>query len=231
MNSSKPEDSTGMKKAFIGEEMERTSGVCPSDEQLWASAANDLDFATNEEILFHLADCAQCSTVWKLAREILPSGHVSGSTVVAIEDRLRTKRLRRSLIQAAAAIVVVGVGIGAAFFLRTDTTAPPIYRQQLEAMQIVPSLEADVLPRSACLLRWTAGPQETRYDLVVTDDSLEVLVTVKGLEKPEFLLPQEIISSSTKEILWRVTAHLPDRRTFSSETISTTIENSGPPPN
>ncbi len=61
MNCFKPEDSTGMKKAFIGEEIERASGVCPSDEQLWASAANDLDFATNEEILFHLADCAQAS--------------------------------------------------------------------------------------------------------------------------------------------------------------------------
>lgn len=231
MNSFKPDDPSLLRNAFTGEEFERTPGGCPSDNQLWASAAGDLESVCNEAIIFHLADCTECSTIWKLAREILPPGQTADSSVVAMKDRVRTYSVRRSLLQAVAAVVVVGVGIAAAFFLKTDSTTPPVYRQQQDSINIKPLPGADALPRSACLLRWTAGPIETRYDLVVTDDSLEILATVKGLEKSEFLLPQETISSSTQKILWRVTAHLPDRRMISSETISTTIENSGRPQN
>ncbi len=101
-----------------------------------------------------------------------------------------------------------------------------VFRDQGNDYKILASPEAGSLPRSACNLRWSTGPDGTRYDLIVTDGDLEILSTVKGLEEPEYTLPQEKIPASANEFLWRVTARLSDGRSVSSETFTTTVEDS-----
>lgn len=224
MNGADHNDATLLEQAFSTDEMDRAPGDCPSDEELWASASGELSQAANETVILHLAQCSECSSIWRLGREILPEDHLSGASVVSIEDRRRSSLWRRVLLPAAAAAVLIGVGLSTGLFLKNDPTSTPVFRNQGNDYKILPSPEAKSLPRSACNLRWSSGPDGTRYDLIVTDGELEILSTVKGLNEPEYTVPQGQIPASTEELLWRVTAHLPDGGSVSSETFTTVID-------
>lgn len=216
-------DSTVLEQAFSTGEMRRAEGGCPSEDELWASAAGELDPAADEEVVLHLVRCSECSTIWRLAREILPGDHLSQTPVVPIERGRRPAVWRRLLLPAAAA-VLVGVGLGAGLFLRTDSPPVPVFRQQGDDAVISPSPETARLSRTACNLRWTPGPEGTRYDLVISDGELKILATVKGLDEAEYTLPREKIPVSAIELFWRVTAHLPDGTTVSSDTFTSSID-------
>lgn len=230
MNRDEQPDSTRLERAFSTGEMRRAEGECPSRDELWASAAGELDPADNEEVVLHLARCSECSTIWRLAREMLPADHLSHTPVVSIESARRPTVWRRLLLPAAAAAILVGVGLGTGLFQRSDSTPEPVFREQRGGFEILASAGTASLPRSECRLRWSAGPAGTRYDLTVTDSELEIVDTVRGLGQPEHLVPAEKIPGSTAELLWRVTAHLPDGNTASSGTFRSAIEGASPPP-
>ena len=227
MNGADHNDATRLEQAFSTEEYDHAPGGCPSDEDLWASASGDLNPAANEAIILHLAQCSECSSIWRLGREILPEDHLSGASVVSIEDRRPSRSWRRVLLPAAAAAaaaILIGVGLSTGLFLKNDPASTPVFRDQGNDYKILPSPEARSLPRFACNLRWTTGPEGTRYDLIVTDGDLEILSTVKGLEEPEYTLPQEKLPAPMDELFWRVTARLPDGGSVSSETFTTVID-------
>jgi len=217
-------DGTRLEQAFSTDEMDRAPGGCPSDEELWASASGELNPTANEAVILHLAQCSECSSIWRLGREILPEDHHSGASVVSIEDRRRPSLWRRVLLPAAAAAVLIGVGLSTGLFLKNDPSSTPVFRDQGNDYKILPSPEARSLPRSACTLRWSTGPDGTRYDLIVTDGELEILGTVKGLSEPEYTVPQGKIPAPADELFWRVTARLPDGGSVSSETFTTVID-------
>ena len=50
------------------------------------------------------------------------------------------------------------------------------------------------LPRDAFRLRWTPGPQDSRYQVRVTTEDLRVLTTVSDLTVPELVLDRELLS-------------------------------------
>ncbi len=218
---------TRLNEALTDEEPSCAPGGCPDKEQLWQSAAGELDPPEDESIILHLARCSECSLIWRLAREML-APDVSVGSVVSLPDRKSSRIRRRFLVQAAAAAMLIGVGLGAAWLLRTPPSSQPIFREQRDGGTILPSPGTNLLPRAACRLAWTAGPEGTRYDLVATDENLEILASVKGLTRPEYTLPEETIPASTRELFWRVTAHLPDGRTVSSDTFTTRIDDSEP---
>ena len=223
MNRNESRDVSVLEQAFSTGEMRRAPGGCPSEDELWASAAGELSPPDNENVILHLARCSECSSIWRLAREMLPEDHLSESSVVSI-DRGRRSRTWRRVLLPAAAVVLVGVGLGAGLFLRNDPSSAPVFREQDQSSGILPSPGTGSLPRSACTLRWSAGPEGTRWDLIVSDANLEILDTVKDLEIPEYTLPPATIPPSTTELLWRVTARLPDGRTTASPTFTTVVE-------
>lgn len=216
-------DTTLLEQAFSTGDMRRSpGGGCPSEDELWASAAGELNPAENQAVILHLARCSECSSIWRLAREMLPEDRLSTSAVVSIERRRR--RRRWVLLPAAAAAILIAVLLGPGLFPGNDPTSTPIFRHQGRGFEIVASESTRALTRSACKLTWSAGPAGTRYDLIVTDDELEILDTVKGLRQPEHTLPEEKIPDSARELFWRVTAHYPDGHTVSSDTFTSSIE-------
>lgn len=221
-------DSTLLEQAFSAGEMRRAEGGCPSEGELWASAAGELDPAANEEVVLHLARCGECSTIWRLAREMLPVDHLSQGPVVSIERGRRSKVWRRLLLPAAAAAILVGVGLSTGLFQRSVPAPEPVFREPDGGFEIHASAATASLPRSECRLRWSAGPAGTRYDLIVTDGALEIIEAVDRLGQPEYQVPEEKIPGSATELLWRVTAHLPDGSTVSSDTFSSLIEGASP---
>lgn len=224
MSSGEHRDELRLEQAFSSDEWRPApDGSCPSEDELWASASGELSPAENETVILHLARCDECSSIWRLAREILPADHLSDATVVSFENRRRPHVWRRVLLPAAAAAILVGVGLSTGLFQRNDPPTSPVFREQRDGFTILASPGTESLPRSECRLRWNAGPDGTSYDLTVTDGALEILATVNGLDQPEHRLPQESIPGSATELFWRVTAHLPDGTAVSSDTFRSSI--------
>jgi len=150
---------------------------------------------------------------------------VKPAAVVPIEEGKRRSLWRSPALLAAAAMVAIGLGLGTALLFKNgQPAAQPVYRQPAETVKIEASPATRELPRTTCYLRWSSGPEGTRYDLIVTAKDLRVLAIAKALAAPEYLLPAEKIPASTHEIFWRVTAHLPGGDDISSETFTSRIE-------
>ncbi len=223
MKEHQPFDLTRLQEAFSTDAWNEVSQDCPDREILWSSATEDLDPITGETVLLHLARCAQCSSIWRMAREMTAEQALIQTPVVRIGVfKGLTARLRSPAL-AIAAVALVGIGLGATVFFNRAKPLTPVYREQHRVGWITASPMTSELPRSACRLQWSSDLGDPEYDLLVTDENLEVLFSVKGLLEPEYLLPGDQLPPGTREIFWRVTAHLPDRTTVSSKTFTTKI--------
>jgi hypothetical protein len=191
---------------------------CPPLERILDSADGKLSAEDDSEVIRHIGECGGCSTAWWLARETsenpsLKHGPDASHTL--------TRVLRSWPSMAAAALVIIAIGLVGYQFLQDRQPAGPVYRVQAEDW-LGSELEAGrPLPRTDCILRWTAGPDGTVYDVIVTNEDLEILARVLRHPEPSYrILPGALdrLQPGTK-LLWRVTAYLPD----GSETVSPTF--------
>jgi hypothetical protein len=194
--------------------------ACPTSERVWDSAADRLGPEENREVVLHLAECGACATSWRLAREM------ELAEAVAPGARTTPSGLRRWLPLAAAAAAVVVLG-GLALLRLPERAGPaPAFREQEESWLASELPDEALLPRGAALLRWSAGPEGTRYDLRVTTEDLEPLARAMRIEANEFLVPAGKLEGLAEgaSLLWRVTAHLPDGRQVHSRSFVTRLE-------
>lgn len=222
------EELSRLREALAEEDPSCAPEGCPTKEELWESAAGGLDPLENDTIILHLAQCGECSMIWRLAREMVLPDRVSSSPVIPLSHGGRWQTWRKVLMPAIAATVIFGVGLSVAWFAWKGTSPEPVFRQQPDVNTILASPSTQQLPRTGCTLEWSAGPDGTRYELIATDARLEILRSVKGLTRPKYDLPSQAIPTSTTEVFWRVTAHLPDGRTVVSETFTTRIDDTAP---
>ncbi len=224
MNDERTERNTlrRLQTAFSGQEWLPSEEEHPDAEKLWASAAGELDPTDDHLIMLHLSRCASCASSWRLAREMLSSAEITSipNTSSVPQHRAWSHRLE---VLAAAAVLMIGVGLGFLLINHSREPSRPVYRQQSQMIRIIASPATRIMPRSACRLRWDGGPTGTRYDLTVTGESLETICLAKGLMKPEYLVPAHRIPPSAHEILWRVTAHLPTGEIIRSETFRSAL--------
>jgi hypothetical protein len=196
-------------------------GNCPSLEILWESARAELDNESNEEVILHLGECPACAAAWRFAGEAAPV-EAPAAFPASPGGRLARPGFR---IAAAAAVLVIGAGLGWLYF-GPDRITEPAYRTQ-ESLVLQPVAEGDApLNRERCVLRWTPGPEGTRYQVRVTGDDLTVLANGKNLNRPEFLVPESALDGMPpgSTILWQVTADLPDGRHIESKSYSAKLE-------
>ena len=217
------EELTRLRAAFSSGDWPARSQRCPEADLLWASAAGTLDRSADKGVFLHLSQCQECSAVWKIAREMLAEDEAPGAPVIAFDDHVNRPIWRRTPALAAAASLLIGAGLGAYWMMEPKVPSQPVYREQRESNDIQASEESRRVSREACRLRWSGGPDGSRWDLVITTSDLDVLEDVKNLDRPEYLLSPEKLPQGGSKILWRVTAHLPDRRTVSSRTFTTEV--------
>ena len=193
---------------------------CPSAETIWDSVEDKLDPTENEELLIHLGECAACSAAWRLAHRLYAEEKGTKQQAEVIPFR------RRQWVPlVAAAVVVLGIGLGVVQFT-TRQQPPAEYRTQEDRWLESELISDQPLSRDACVLRWTAGPEGTTYDLKLTTEDLDPLGKAWRLESPEYQIDPQALAGVPPggAILWRVTAHLPDGRRLSSRTFSTPLE-------
>ena len=88
-------------------------------------------------------------------------------------------------------------------------------------------IDADAaLPRDQFRLRWTPGPPDTRYQVRVTTEDLQVLTVAADLPVAEVVVPGDSLSpvASGGRVLWQVNARLPGGGTISSATFVTRVQ-------
>jgi hypothetical protein len=199
------------------EDVPNDGADCPAAERIIDSADGRLGPEENRDIIRHIGECAACSTAWWVARETGEKAEASS---------VRTPVLRGWPALAAAAVLVLMVGIVGHRLLQPRHPTEPVYRVQEETW-LTSQLPADLpLPRDECILRWAAGPPGTGYDITVTDENLTVLASAMGLSDAEYRVGPDALSelSPGESILWRVTARLPDGNRERSATFTSVIE-------
>jgi len=209
-------DAEALRDAFSSSiEIAGDGNDCPSAEALWESAHGQLGAQDEEGILMHVGECPACATAWRVARDL------------AADSPGKKVRKRSGWLPMAAAAAIGFLLIGFGYVMWTGRSdIAPVYRagggEWLQSQ--VP--EEEVLPRDRCLLRWTAGPEGTVYQLRVTDERLDVLARGRGLEEAQYLVPEEALLDLPpgSRIVWQVTARLPDGTTVDSTSFISRIE-------
>ena len=189
----------------------------PAPETIWSAVRGELPPDQVREVVEHTALCADCAEDWRLAAAFEQE---SGRAAAAAPPR-RASVVRRGpwLAAAAAVIALVAVGLNQGLWRQED----PVYREG--GRQVVTSQTEASLPRENALLRWSAGPEGSTYDLLVSSEDLEVLASAKDLTAPRYRVPPTAFRDlpARSPILWRVETVLPDGGRRSSPTFRTTI--------
>jgi hypothetical protein len=196
-------------------------GGCPDTDRLVASGRGELEPRDERDVLLHIGRCTACAAAWRIARDV-----AAPAEPLRFSVRTRSSVPQRWYRLAAAAVLcAAAVGLGVIYW--PSGKAPvPIYRAP-EGQSLRSTVDADEpLPREHFVLRWTAGPEGTFYDLRVLGARLEPLVRVEGLDRPEYTVRAEALEQlpAGTRVLWQVTAHLPDGQRIESETFFAVIE-------
>lgn len=197
-------DGDALRRAFAALAVDAApTALCPAPEALWNAVAGQAPRGEAERLVLHIAECPSCAEAWRLARELSPRQRSSPRA----ERRSGTRGSGRgsALLAAAAGLVLALVAL---VTRPAATTAPPAFREGEAPVLHSLVAEATALPRSRCVLRWAGGPASARYTLRVTTESLETLVHVRGLERPEYAVPESSLSGVPPggRVLWRVDA-------------------------
>ena len=135
---------------------------------------------------------------------------------------LTTRWPPRWLAAAAALILGIAIGIFSLFNRRPgdEFRASPGFVVE----SLVPADMA--LPRDAFRLRWTPGPEGSRYQVRVTTEDLQVLATVAELTASEFTIEPVVLSGlpGGASVFWQVDVSLPNGERHTSSTFITQVE-------
>jgi hypothetical protein len=188
---------------------------CPAAADLWSAVRGELPLERRRTLVDHTSACGACAEAWRLAMDLsreLPSA---------------SRPWHKSFAPlAAAAVLVLALAGGVWLFWAPRPVEAPGFRGG-EAPVIRSLLREDAaLPRSDFRLRWSPGPDGSRYDVRVTTESLQVLAGGQRLAEPSFLVPESALAPLPKDsrILWRVEAVLPGGERAASATFVTRLE-------
>ena len=170
---------------------------CPPPDRLWQARAGVLSAAARRDIVDHLSACPACAEAWRVAGDL-------GAEPSPADD-VRPSRYWSQ----AFAIAAVVLFAGALFLLKTpgDTQRSG---GEITIRALTP--ENRPLPRTDCLLAWTAGPEGTVYEVTVATADLKVVARGRGLKEARFQVPEAALGDlpGGQSLVWKVEAQLPD---------------------
>ena len=183
---------------------------CPDPDQIWDALQGSLAQKEVMAIVQHSIDCPACAEAWRIAkdmgamdaRECLQQDQPAEIIRPASWTLWRLKPL--ALAAGLACLMVLG---GTAAWLWPKRSQPEVEYRDVAQKQIQAlTPEAQALPKSACLLKWTPGPVGTRYSVRVSTEQFEPISFVKGLEKAEYLVPADSLQDLQPgdSIIWQV---------------------------
>ena len=190
--------------------------ACAEAGRIWSAVRGELVAAEAQAVVDHALDCASCGIAVRLAREIQAEGSPAA----------RPKAWRAAHWAAVAAGIVVALLIPVGLYeWRAPRPAPAVYREP--GSEITPLVaEGATLPRASFVLRWSPGPEGTRYSIRVLHSDLTIVASADGLDTAEYAVRVDSLREiATGTVLyWRVEQHLPDGSRVVSDTFSVRLE-------
>jgi hypothetical protein len=182
-------------------------------EKIWKAVSGELPADERREVVEQVARDPAAAEAWRVAQELW---RASGAATQAPASR-RFSAWSPAWVAAAAALVLT---VGAALVVRIVSPDGDTLRDG-GAYVVEPAVAGEpALPRDAFVLRWTAGPQGTRYHVRVTTEALEVLFTAADVPEAQVTVPAERLAGlpAGTRVLWQVEAALPSGESVSSQT-------------
>lgn len=210
------------REAFAGLSERAAPGpACPEPDRLWAAATAEAPVAERQEIIAHMATCASCAGAFRLALGLSHEQRGGAPEAELLPFSSRPWFRRTAPLAALAAALLLAVLVPAWWRGRP---APP-YRdaETTKTMEIRSQIvEGAVLPRHHAVLRWSAGPPGSRYEVrLLTREAREVAVET-DLEAPSYRIPPAALAGiPTNTILyWQVKTRRPEGTIGVSKTFS-----------
>ena len=223
----------------LGEEILGRLSGCPTADELQSYRDGSLE--RPEPVGRHVAACEGCRAALefldddaRVAGDIGTLPHeVEARTETLIESMTRPARGAGWLSSGPTWRWALGLGAAAALIIVAfqlprggDSTSPATFRQSEEGRIVSLLNEQESLRRENAVLRWSAGPQGTLYDVTVLDASLRVLDKTARLDANEYRIPPDKISGLKKDatLFWQVEALLQDGSRITSVTFVARLE-------
>ncbi|MCP3138731.1 hypothetical protein [Pyxidicoccus xibeiensis] len=237
-----PDDATveRLRAAFRAGETETQGGEPVDADRIWRAVSGELPPEERREVVARVAADPAWAAAWRLAHELTRSA--SEATALAERAPPPDTRARRdterprpqgrrfhfawsrpvwgALATAALVLVVVGVSV------QQGTDGPPVVRGG-DTVAVASQVPEDApLPRERAVLRWSGGPEGTRWSVQVSSEDLSLVHRADSLTRSEYAVPAEVLAAvkpGTK-LLWQVEARLPDGQVLRSATFVNRIE-------
>jgi hypothetical protein len=198
---------------------------CPVPDSIWEALRGGMSARSTAVIVEHTSRCHACAEAWRLGHELAGQRRADEGAVArarALAFRAPAFGVWASLAAAALLLILVGIGI-----VMPPKGQQPIVTRAGEEKTIQSLVEGTApLRRDACVLKWSAPAAGTRYTLRVGTQDLTPIASVRGLEQPEYQVPQKKLDRLPPgaTIVWRVEADLPDGRHVASQAFMNKIE-------
>jgi hypothetical protein len=187
-------------------------------DQVWRAVSGELPAVERRALVDRMATDPALAESWRVAQELYqdspkPMGAVTPASFSTLSW------------MAAAAVLVVAVGVGVIVQFSRPAVEDTFRDSQTYVVEsLVPS--DTPLPRTALRLRWTPGPEGSRYHVRVTTEDLKVLTTVSDLTAPELEVSGDLLSAMAPGslVFWQVDVMLPEGRTVSSPTFAVKVQ-------
>jgi hypothetical protein len=186
-------------------------------DRIWRAVDGQLPAHERRELVERLATDTACAEAWRVANELHRS--LSGTAV-----RQQRPLWRSSPWLAAAAVLLLAASV--MFVSRRDQSGDATFRDpgRPAIESLVPADAA--LPKNAFRLRWSAGPDDSRFQVQVTTEDLRLLTTVSDLTRPELVIDAARLADLLpgSRVLWQVQVTLPDGERAVSPTFVTRVQ-------
>jgi len=222
-----------LQKAFRSMPAGSRTENCPEPERLWAAARLEIPADQRREVIRHVATCAACAEDWRVTWKLWQKQRAADAQDPpdAVVVQGPWTRFYEALPQvAAAALVVLAVGVGGFFFHQPPEST---FRGNERGPQDAAAVEGEVavtpdgayLPRDEFVLRWTPTAGAT-YNVTVMTEEGDFVETSSNLEVPELRVAPEKLEAipSGGLVLWQVEVLKPEGGARRTETATAYVE-------
>jgi hypothetical protein len=190
----------------------------PGDLDLvWRAVTEELPAPERRALVDRMASEPALAESWRIARELYRDAP-------QLRAAVPPGRAWNPWWMSAAAALLIAAGVGLILQLSSPAVEETFRSPDRYVVDSL-VLSDTALPRDAFRLRWTPGPEGSRYHVRVTTEDLQVLTTASDLLVAELVVSSDRLAAvpSGARVFWQVDVALPEGNTVSSQTFVATV--------